>query len=181
MARFNDMAMYLQSKRKAISSKIFKSGLTYTLDGLLFVMKDLATTGLWDDLFFYIGQDDDFDLGLANVAVFFAHAMTRGLATDTCEEINVDHVNGKLPLSNSCGQHGKSYNDEICELSDIGKECLVNPQQSVHAVSDSDLPPMHCSPKEDDPFSGFFDMEQGRIIPNVPFPSDIKRIDTEGW
>mmetsp|Transcript_29382 Transcript_29382/g.69883 ORF Transcript_29382/g.69883 Transcript_29382/m.69883 type:complete len:1241 (+) Transcript_29382:412-4134(+) len=179
LARYNDMAMYLQSKRKAISSMIFK-GVTYSLSGLLFAMKDLATTGLGDDLFFYIGQDDDFDLGLANVAVFFAHAMTRGLATDTCEEINVDHVDGKLPLSNSCGQHGKSYNDEICELSDIGKECLVDPQQTVHAISDSDLPPMHCSPKEVDPLSGFFDMEQNRIISNVPFPSDIKRLDTEG-
>ena len=58
----------------------------YTFDGLMNALRDLTTVGI-NDMVFNIGQDagGSLEQGLVNIALFIAHAQTRGMFWDTCE------------------------------------------------------------------------------------------------
>lgn len=198
LRRFNELKEHLITRRRLLQSKVFvsetKSGgfsssKLYTLDSLLSVLKDLATKGSDDgtgsNLMFYIGQDDDknVEYGLANFALFLAHATTRGLRYDTCEEVNNHLMNGgKLPISNSCGQHSQSYNEDICPMADIAKECPIDPKMNVKqaSVGTSGAPPFFCAPKSQTPYTGYFNPSSGRTESDKPFANAIGRQDVEG-
>lgn len=49
------------------------------------------------------------NLRFFNIAAFLANAMDEGIRIDSCDEWNMDSVqnDGKLPLSNLCGQFGR--------------------------------------------------------------------------
>lgn len=191
LATFEDMAMYLERRRVLIENEIFvsesDSGLErskmYTLDGFLVNLKELATVGV-DDMMFYVGQgrNGNFDHGLVNIALFFAHAMTRGIKFDTCEEVNHHLVNGRLPLSNACGQHGRSYGDDICPLADAAMECRVDGSMNVRqaSVGNTGSPPFFCAPKSEFPFTGYYDPFSDTTVSNAPFPNEGGRVDVEG-
>lgn len=189
LAGFEEFAMYLTNRREVIENEIFvtetDSGLQpstqYTLDGFLNSLRDMVTEGIGDAVF-YIGQGGDFHQGLVNVALFLAHALTRGIAWDTCEEINHHLVDGKLPLSNSCGQHGRSYSDDICPLTDAAMECPVDRSMAVsqESVGSSVSPPFFCGPTETYPFTGYYDPLSDTTVSDTPFANEGGRIDVAG-
>lgn len=194
--RFNDFQEHLINRRSLLESTVFvsetESGLAdstlYTLDGLLSVLKDLTTKGTDDgsgaNLMFYIGQDNDknFSYGLVNMALFLAHATTRGLRFDSCEEVNHHLIEGKLPISNSCGQNSQSYNEDLCPMADVARECPLDNNMNVEqaSVGTSNAPKFFCAPKSTNPFTGYFDPSSGNIEASEPFASAIGRKDVEG-
>eukprot|EP00571_Detonula_confervacea_P001264 CAMPEP_0172318412 /NCGR_PEP_ID=MMETSP1058-20130122/34795_1 /TAXON_ID=83371 /ORGANISM="Detonula confervacea, Strain CCMP 353" /LENGTH=1348 /DNA_ID=CAMNT_0013033243 /DNA_START=80 /DNA_END=4123 /DNA_ORIENTATION=+ len=191
LTRFEDVSRYLKRRKQPIESTIFvsetNSGLAqsklYSLDGFLNALKDLATGGV-DDKMFYIGQGvaGSFDQGLVNIALFLAHAMTRGILWDTCEEVNHHLVDGKLPLSNACGQHGRSNSDDMCPMADAAKECAVDLTMSVEqtSVGNSGSPPFFCAPKLTYPFTGYYDPLSDNTMSSTPFANQAGRIDVSG-
>lgn len=76
--------------------------------------------------------------GLVNVAAYLAQAMTDSIIHDACDELNIDHLDNdiadnrglddgkdvfRFPISNACGQHGRSYEDESCDTADLIYDC----------------------------------------------------------
>jgi hypothetical protein len=133
---------------------------------------------------FYIGQDDDknFNYGIVNMALFLAHATTRGLKFDSCEEVNHHLIDGKLPFSNACGQHSQSYNEDVCPMADFARECPLDTTMNVKqtSVGSSTAPNFFCAPKSTNPFTGYFDPSSGRTEKSKPFANAIGREDVEG-
>jgi hypothetical protein len=77
------------------------------------------------------------------------------------DENSWDFVNGKYPLSNSCGQLGQSYQDYHCSPEEAHMECEVDPNMSIKAVTHAKWygapAPMFCGPKTMFPTVGFWD------------------------
>ena len=69
--------------------------------------------------------------GLSNIALFLSNAMELSIEKDeTCDELNEYEVSGKLPISNSCGQRGISYQDMAC-ADDPEMACPVDTNMCV--------------------------------------------------
>lgn len=191
LGRFEELKEYLERRRQHIVSTIFVSETNsgqapsnlYTMDGFLIALEDVSTEGV-DGALFDIGQGagDSLEHGLVNIALFLAHAMTRGILWDTCEEVNVQLVNGKLPLSNACGQHGLSYEDQICPLPDADMQCPMNTSMSVTQVSvgNSGSPPFFCAPITAHPFTGYYDPLSDSTVSSEPFANAAHRVDVSG-
>jgi len=107
----------------------------------------MADVGV-EDSYFYIGQEDqsstriggammtDFKSGIFNVALFLTQAIVNSIRDDGCDEHNTQIVNGRHPVSNSCGQYGISYQDLVCtEAGDVGKECPLDPSMTFTAAT----------------------------------------------
>lgn len=77
--------------------------------------------------------------GLVNIAAFLAQAMSDSIIHDACDELNIDHLpmstsdgiglddgndEHRFPTSNACGQHGRSYQDEICKGTEREYDCV---------------------------------------------------------
>ena len=186
---FREMQRYLRLRREPIEREVFVSeagngkakSKLYTLDGFLQSLNALSTRGV-DDMSFYIGQDGNFDLGLVNIALFLAHAMTRGIKWDTCEEVNHHLVDGLLPISNSCGQHGRLYSADLCPLADAEMECAVDKTMNIRqtSVGNSQSPPFFCGPTSTYPFTGYYDPILDQTISNSPFANAGGQVNVEG-
>lgn len=111
--------------------------------------------------------------GLVNIAAFLAQAMTESIIHDACDEFNaqplpnstddgiglddgIDHF--RFPISNACGQNGRSYQDEQCNRpEDRMYDCTtqLNSEEfasmEITAFSQSRWPgspgPLYCGPK----------------------------------
>lgn len=162
---------------------------------------------------FYLGEgmgDVAARYGLVNLAAFLAHSMAQSIKYDICDEPNWEQVNGKYPLSNACGQGGKSYQDMTCPEDERHMECPVKTSMSTRAVTHANWgsapgAPTHlfCQPKstDDSPFTGFWDPKYkcdrpygeppefcdvyegqtaGRIDASIPAANMAARIDVEG-
>lgn len=110
------------------------------------------------------------EYGLVNMAAFLTTAMAEGIRIDSCDEWNVDQIFDRLPLSNSCGQHGRSYNEEICRKEEPF-HCPKDTSMYVTAVNsppNSKVPPMECRPREvgqgREVFPGFFDTVDSAVV-----------------
>ena len=99
---------------------------------------------------------------LGNIALFFATGLELSIENDSCDEHNVNLVMGKLPLSNSCGQRGLSYQDMLCNddnpnMPDMS--CAVDTDMSMTAVTFDRAvgaaPPLQCAPKSEIPYTGW--------------------------
>ena len=100
-----------------------------------------------ENSYFYIGQEDlgsagrganmgDIKSGVFNAALFLTQAIVNSIKDDGCDEHNTQMVNGRHPVSNSCGQYGISYQDLVCtEAGDIGKECPLDPSMTFTAAT----------------------------------------------
>ncbi len=105
---------------------------------------------------------DGHKYGLGNIALFFANGMLLGIEKDdTCDELNEERVSGKFAMSNSCGQQGLSYQDMVCESSDVpDMACQVKPGMYITAVTyDRTLgapPALQCGPRSRIPFVGYW-------------------------
>lgn len=110
------------------------------------------------------------EYGLVNMAAFLTTAMAEGIRIDSCDEWNVDNIFDRLPLSNSCGQHGRSYNEEICQKEEPF-HCSKDTSMFVQAVNsppNSKVPPMECRPREvgqgREVFPGYFDTVDSTVV-----------------
>jgi len=191
IAHFEDVSRYLKRRRALIDSDIFVSETNsgraqsrlYTLDGFLNTLQELATEGVDEKMVFYIGQGKvgNFEHGLVNIALFLAHAMTRGILWDTCEEVNHHLVDGKLPLSNACGQQGRSYSDDMCPQADAAMECAVDSSMVLQAfVGISGSPPFFCADTSTHPFTGYYDPLSDSTVSSAPFANELGRTDVAG-
>ena len=108
---------------------------------------ELVTDVGVENSYFYIGQEDlgnagrganmgDIKSGVFNVALFLTQAIVNSIKDDGCDEHNTQMVNGRHPVSNSCGQYGISYQDLVCtEAGDVGKECPLDPSMTFTAAT----------------------------------------------
>ena len=67
-------------------------------------------------------------------------------------------VNGRFPLSNSCGQLDMSYQDMHCQEEEAHMECPVKPEMEQYALTSAlwfQAPgPFKCGPKSKFPTTG---------------------------
>lgn len=93
--------------------------------------------------------------------------MEEGIRFDSCDEWNTDFMydglREKYPLSNACGQYGRSYEDEMCPGNEP-YQCAGDSTLEVTAVdgnTEKNVPPFTCRPKEYDGlqeiFPGYYD------------------------
>jgi hypothetical protein len=114
--------------------------------------------------------------GLVNIATFLAYSMAVAVSNSVCDEQNVDDIEGKLALSNACGQLGTSYQNLRCSPLETHMECSPDPGLQMTAVASltkiggkNGPPPFFCGPKAYFPFMGYYDVESDVIRNNEPF------------
>ncbi len=150
----------------------------YTYDGMIDALKEMAHAGIQSDerdFRLYVGNDNgNLMYGRTNLALFLAMAMTESIHYDTCDEYNEDQVAGKYAISNSCGQNGRSYQDEVCtNPSEANMSCDVDVNMVVVSSSTSisqggrPPPPLSCRPKADwSDYAGYWDSRTGQASTN---------------
>ena len=111
-------------------------------------------------------RDEALLYGLVNIAAFLSQAMVESIKFDTCDEANWDFVNNHYPLSNACGQGGKSYQDMTCSEEYAHMQCPVKKDMKATAATgakwfggaDGAPGPLYCQPKtSSQPYSGVWD------------------------
>ena len=184
---------HIQSKKSLLEKYVLvaktASGITYpsiryTFDGLTKSLQKMGVDGFGADFQFYLG-DGDPDLtadGLINLAAFLANAMVESIQYDSCDENNWQQVADRYAISNSCGQEGRSYQDEEC-----GEvfSCKVDPDMEMTAVTSGNQvrapPPLKCKPGSGvGNYAGYWDTSSGSEILTVPYSNTFGRTDTEG-
>lgn len=143
--------------------------------------------------------------GLVNIAVFLAQAMTDSVIHDTCDELNIDHLddddtdrNGlddrndkfRFPISNACGQFGRNYETESCDTIDIKYDCKS--QMNVEELANMEARGIsrghwggapgsfYCGPKKFYGETGFWDAITGREVQSLTTLNDNGRTDLQG-
>eukprot|EP00804_Cyclotella_cryptica_P017918 CCRYP_001284-RA/>CCRYP_001284-RA protein AED:0.17 eAED:0.17 QI:49/1/1/1/0.75/0.6/5/1327/535 len=197
---FDEVKAWLDSKQSKLENSVFLSydsngdpynSSWYKYDDFVRVFESLSVAGLGggdDELRFYTGADGKGSIyGLINIAAFLAHAMTVSIQYDVCDEFNDDDLAtvGQFAISNSCGQWGRNYQDEICTGKSSSMTCAVDVNATITAVSlfknDNNTPPaFSCGPKTNaTDYTGYWDSENGVIV-NSAFSNRYGRIDIEG-
>ena len=174
-------------------------------------------------------NDEGMTLAIVNICAFLANVMVEAIQFDTCDEFNgmmtgfdsnsgwrgvgfgngpisssqLSAVNGRyFPLSNACGQHGRSYQEEEgeeCLVEDgVDVSCDVDPfldmRASIHPrynyipgkTSDMGFenqpPPEFACGKKDfkGDYSGYWDGFTAEFVKDVAYPNVNGRIDVEG-
>ena len=94
------------------------------------------------------------------MAAFLSSAMEEGIRIDSCDEFNTDAIYGtNYPLSNACGQYGRSWDLEECS----GMEpfhCALDKTMETTAVDtvENSMPPFTCRARTmNGDFPGFYD------------------------
>ena len=90
----------------------------------------------------------------------------------------------KFALSNSCGQWGRSYQDEDCK-GDGSSKCPVDTEMSVRAVSkprgSSAAPPFECAPKDSETsFTGYWESQLEFLEDTFPYSNRYGATHVEG-
>jgi hypothetical protein len=141
-----------------------------------------------DHLPFYMGDPYmryGYKYGLGNIALFFANGLHLSIdKDDACDEPNENEANGKIPISNSCGQYGLSYQDMTCSDDSRNMSCTVDEDQSLTAVTFNRLvgspPPLTCAPKSQIAFTGYWDSEFVREEKSEAYANENGRVDVSG-
>lgn len=107
-----------------------------------------------------------------NIAAFLSNAMEEGIRICSCDEWNTDFMfednTEKYPLSNSCGQYGRSYEDEECP--DMEQfQCQLDKTMEITAVEGhTDAPEFTCRARsfddESEIFPGYYDVVDDVVI-----------------
>jgi len=141
----------------------------YTFNGLLQSVKIMGVTGFGADFTFSLweGEGTKWVYGLVNLAAFLANCMVESIEYDTCDELNWQTIEEKYPISNSCGQEGRSYEDDNCAKGTTEfMSCDVDPNMYVTAVTSGTQvrapPPLKCKPMSGD--AGYWDPSGGRVV-----------------
>ena len=88
--------------------------------------------------------------------------MKETIKYDACDENNWDVLDGRYPISNSCGQLNQSYADYVCPPGEEHMQCDVDVDMVQVAYTNAmwyGAPgPLRCGPKsEERPFTGYWD------------------------
>ncbi len=198
---FNEIEVWLNKKRSQLESTVFisydKNGkpypsVWYTLDDFMIALRELSVIGVGGgefERFFYIGQTDNRGIvhGLVNVAAFLSHASVISIKYDACDEFNMDKTDytEKYAVSNSCGQFGRSYQDEVCVGDTAHMTCDVDKDIQMTAVTSLNeeraAPALSCRAKNSaTDFTGHWDRSTGTLEETFPFSNRMGRIDTAG-
>ena len=144
--------------------------------------------------------------GLVNIALFLSHAHVESIMHDTCDEVNVEFLPNsvfdgiglddgedasRFPISNACGQDGRSYQDEPCTRPEDSKyDCVaqmnVNDFEAMEASAVSrgiwtGAPRgFYCGPKTKFGTTGFWDAIAGQELDTNPIANKGGRTDVEG-
>ena len=124
--------------------------------------------------------------GLGNIALFFANSLHLSIEKDdACDEPNEHEVNGKIPISNSCGQRGLSYQDMSCPDDESQTmACPVDEDMELTAVTfDRQVgspPPLMCAPQSQVKHTGYWDETLIREEKKVAYASENGRVDVSG-
>jgi hypothetical protein len=173
--------LLLQSKHP--SGELWPSYL-YTWRGFIQALRKMTTgIGPGEKNFFYVGDGESpnsLNYGLINIAAFLADGVVKAIYDDACDEISYDMVNNRYPISNSCGQGGLSYQNDVCKDGDEGMECVVDTKMVVQGVTHARWlgapPPMYCG----DRLTGYWDHVAGLERQNPPFANGAGRSDIRG-
>mmetsp|Transcript_29769 Transcript_29769/g.54897 ORF Transcript_29769/g.54897 Transcript_29769/m.54897 type:complete len:635 (-) Transcript_29769:386-2290(-) len=188
---------HIESKKDLIEKFVLvsygASGLAYpstqyTMNGLMQSLQVMGVSGFGADFKFllYEGDREKYVHGLVNFAAFLSNAMVESIEYDTCSELNWQKVEGKYTISNSCGQEGRSYQDENCaQGSTEFLSCDVDENMQVTAVSSGTQmrapPPLKCkSGSGEEHYTGYWDTSSGREITDGPYANVAGRTDIEG-
>ena len=198
---YNEIEDWLNKRRPQLENSVFVSydkdgnpypSLWYEYDDFMLALRSMSISGVGGgelERFFYIGQTDNRGVvhGLVNVAAFFSHASVVSIKYDVCDEFNMDKTDytDKYPLSNSCGQYGRSYQDEVCLGNTAYMTCDVDKDIQMTALTslnEEKAPPkFFCRAKESaTDFTGFWDGATGTLDETLPFSNRLGRIDTAG-
>ena len=101
--------------------------------------------------------------------------MEEGIRIDSCDEWNTDFMfdesREKYPLSNACGQYGRSYEDETC-TNDEPFQCALNKTMQTYAVDGNtanNIPLFTCRARtmdgESEIFPGYYDAADNVVLP----------------
>jgi hypothetical protein len=152
----------------------------YRYDGLLRGLRLMYLEGV-GELRFYVGDDDDDDyggassssspsdnndggrravgrgvvdgtvVGLVNIAAFLAQSMKETIMYDSCDENNWDVIDGRYPISNSCGQLNQEYQEYACPEGTEHMQCDVDVDMEQVAYTNAKWygapGPLYCGPK----------------------------------
>ena len=103
----------------------------------------LMTTGVGagEGNWFYIGDGtsaNSLNYGLVNTAAFIAQGVVQAIGYDACDENSWEMVNFRYPVSNSCGQGGNNYQDDVCTDTKNGEsesvECEVDTSMDIFHI-----------------------------------------------
>ena len=88
------------------------------------------------------------------------------LACSLCDELNWQEVEGRYAISNSCGQGGRSYEDEMCSSEERYMTCAIDLSMEITAISSGNQvrapPPLTCSPGRGvGYYAGYWDTNDG--------------------
>ena len=112
--------------------------------------------------------------------------MVESIEDDTCDELNWQKFEGKFPISNSCGQEGRSYQDENCVLGTTEfLSCDVDADMQINAVTSGSQerapPPLKCHPGTGKGnYAGYYDTSSGREVMGAEYVNVAGRTDVEG-
>ena len=143
--------------------------------------------------------------GLVNIALFLSHAYAESIMHDTCDEVNVEFLpnsdfdgigfddgedTSRFPISNACGQDGRSYQDELCTRPEDSKyDCAA--QLNVDEFGSMEASAVsrgiwagaprgfYCGPKNVYGTTGFWDAIAGHEL-DTPTANTGGRTDVEG-
>jgi len=196
---YQQFSDFLVEKEDVIKSIVLQSNgkpsTAYTFPDFINSM-DIAVYQFPADKAFFVGEGLDgrlpklsgMEYGLVNVGLFLSHAMQEGIRIDSCDEWNTDfrdNLNGKYPLSNACGEYGRSYEDEECHKTEP-LHCALDKTMVITAAEgnvDVGAPPFTCGPRMYDGayevFPGYYDAVDGRVIPSA-YSNTLGRTDVEG-
>ena len=199
---YNQIEFRLYQKRAQLESSVFVSfdkegnpypSLWYEFDDFIQALRPISIFGVGGGNFqtyFYIGQTDNSGAvhGLVNIAAFLAQASVISIKYDACDEFNIDRTDNtqKYAIANSCGQFGRSYQDEVCTSNDSAHmSCDVDEDIQMTAVTslneDKSPPPLSCRAKRSaTDFTGHYDRSTGSLDVTFPFSNRSGRIDTSG-
>jgi len=182
----------VQSKKSLIEQHVLKSytadgtayaSVRYTYEGFFRSLLIMGNDGFGADFKFMLWDADKekYRYGLVNLAAFLANCMVEAISDDTCDELNWQQVAGRYAISNSCGQEGRSYQEETCGIYSCTNDANME-ITAVHAANDVRAPPpMECRPGSGSEFySGYWDTNSGTEIKKTPYANTAGRIDVEG-
>eukprot|EP00585_Thalassiosira_rotula_P010893 CAMPEP_0196140386 /NCGR_PEP_ID=MMETSP0910-20130528/7307_1 /TAXON_ID=49265 /ORGANISM="Thalassiosira rotula, Strain GSO102" /LENGTH=661 /DNA_ID=CAMNT_0041401237 /DNA_START=34 /DNA_END=2019 /DNA_ORIENTATION=+ len=185
---------FLKSKQSLMEQHVFQSyspirnlaypSTRYVFDDFLLGLKKIGVQGFNANFKFLLWDNHEvwYKVGLVNVAAFLAQATVEAVGDDTCDELNWQQVAGRHAISNSCGQEGRSYQDETCAI----YSCDVDTSMEVTAVSSTNQvrapPPFECRPSSggSNSYAGYWNTNTGTEIKNTPYSNTAGRIDVEG-
>ena len=115
------------------------------------------------------GDMNGVQYGFVNIAAFLSQAMVESIQYDACDELNWQQVAGRYAISNSCGQEGRSYQDEVCPLEESQMTCPLDLGMEETGVSSGNgvraPPPLTCRAGSGLGFySGYWDTNAGTEV-----------------